>query len=141
MVNVIAPDAPVFTTVAIMTLTVICLYIFRLTAYWVTGYAFSDAIGRTQWIRGFNASQVFLGVMLIIPALVAMFYPAYAINMLWLSVCAYLVAEIAFIRKGFMIFYCRFAYLFYFILYLCALEIIPLILTYLGAVRLYRLII
>lgn len=133
-------EAPVFATVAAMTGVAVGLYLFRLCAYMVTGYAFSDPVGRLQWIRGFNASQVFLGCVLVFPALGAMFYPQVSGTMLLIAGIAYVLAEIVFICKGFRIFYHGFESLLYFILYFCTLEIIPLVSAGSLAVILYRLI-
>ncbi len=131
---------PVFASVAAMTGIAIGLYLFRLCGYWVTGYAFTDHMGRLQWIRGFNASQIMLGCLLTLPSLIAIFYPDAAPAMLIIASVSYIAAESVFICKGFRIFYHHFESLLYFILYLCALEIIPVILAFYGAVSLYRLI-
>jgi len=139
--GILSADAPVFTAVAAMTGVSVALYVGRLCAYWVTGYAFTDPVGRLQWIRGFNASQVFLGCMLVLPALVSTFYPQASGAMLIVAGIAYILAETVFVCKGFRIFYHRFESLVYFILYLCTLEIIPLISACYGAVGLYRLVI
>ena len=139
--GMLSADAPVFAAVAAMTGVSVALYVFRLCAYWVTGYAFTDPVGRLQWIRGFNASQVFLGCMLVLPAFVSTFYPQASGAMLIVACIAYVLAETVFICKGFRIFYHRFESLLYFILYFCTLEIIPLILACYGAVGLYRLVI
>lgn len=129
----LCPDKPVFTTVAAMTGVAVCLYLLRLCGYMVTGYAFTDPTGRQLWIRGFNASQVLLGCLLIIPSLTATFYPYAAPAMLIVSACAYAGTEAVFISKGFRIFYNHLGSLLYFILYLCTLEIIPLIFAFYGA--------
>jgi hypothetical protein len=91
------------------------------------GYAFADNEGRKQWLRGFNASQAFLGFGLAIPALVTVFYPAAATIMLQIATIMYILARLVFIFKGFKIFYHKISSLVYFILYLCTLEVIPLI--------------
>ncbi|MCD8395440.1 MAG: DUF4271 domain-containing protein [Bacteroidales bacterium] len=111
-------------------------YIFQLLAYKVVGYAFSDAIGASQWVRGYNSSQAFLGVGLVIPAVVIIFYPGAAEPMLWTGAGLYVLARITFIIKGFRIFYHNFSSLLYFILYLCALEIIPILLLGLAIISL-----
>jgi hypothetical protein len=102
-------------------------YIFQLAAYSTVGYAFADNEGRKQWLRGFNASQAFLGFGLAIPALVTVFYPAAATIMLQIATIVYILARLVFIFKGFKIFYHKISSLVYFILYLCTLEVIPLI--------------
>lgn len=118
-----------------MLLGITCsLYLFQLTSYGLIGYVFSDKTGRNQWIKGFNASQSLLGFTLIIPALFTLFYPDTIQVMLLLSAILYIIARIVFICKGFRIFYHNFSSLLYFILYLCTVEIIPVILAYSGIV-------
>jgi hypothetical protein len=136
-----ASELPTFTTVALMTAIAIVLYLFRICAYGIIGYAFTDKIGSQQWIRGFNASQALLGCMLIVPALVATFYPHVVSSMLILAIILYFIAEIVFICKGFRIFYLHFESLLYFILYLCAVEIIPLVLAFYTAMNIHQIIV
>ncbi len=116
------------------TLMLICLtasyYVFQLCAYSTLGYTFTTRAGKRHFVQGFTASQSLLGFLLIIPALVAIFYPEAGDVMLKVAAVCYLVARMVFIAKGFRIFYTKIFSLFYFILYLCALEIIPLIILY-----------
>lgn len=102
-------------------------YVWQLAVYKIVGYAFTDKESTRQWITGFNASQALLSFMLIIPALIALFYSNAADEMLVIAVCCYILARILFICKGFRIFYTNFGSLLYFILYLCTLEIAPLL--------------
>ena len=94
---------------------------------------FSLPDGRRQWLRGFNASQSLAGLALIIPALLTIFYPDAARPTLIVAGCIYFLARVIFIAKGFRIFFTRITSLVYFILYLCTLEIIPVILVYQAA--------
>ncbi len=105
-------------------------YLFELTAYQTVGYTFATGDGRREWIRGFNASQALLGVGLSLPAIAVTFYPSMsAVMSLW-GLVVYMVVRILFIIKGFRIFYDKMTSFLYFILYLCTLEIIPVILVY-----------
>ena len=108
-------------------------YCFQLCAYNLLGYVFSTPDGRRQWRRGFNASQTLAGLALIIPALLTIFYPDAARPTLIVDGCIYFLARVVFITKGFRIFFTRITSLVYFILYLCTLEIIPVILVYQAA--------
>lgn len=110
-------------------------YLWQIAVYRLVGYAFADRDSTRQWITGFNASQVLLSLLLIIPALVALFYTDLTEIMLAIAVACYILTRILFICKGFRIFYTNFGSLLYFILYLCTLEIIPVIA--LGAVSAY----
>jgi len=102
-------------------------YLFQLTACAVVGYVFTDKLGASLWRRGLNASQAILGLTLIVPTLVSLFYPDLTSEMLILAALLYILSRICYISKGFRIFYNNFPSLLYFILYLCALEIIPVI--------------
>ena len=109
---------------------VLGLYVFYLSAYSAVGYTFSTDEGRREWIRGFSASMALLAMALALPALAIIFYPASAPIMVFLSLLLFIIAKIAFVVKGFRIFFDKLLSLLYFILYLCTLEIIPIILAY-----------
>ena len=105
-------------------------YLFELVSYNIVGYTFAGTEGRREWLRGFNASQALLGVALTVPAALVLFYPATTLWMVIAGAFAWFLARVFFISKGFRIFYDKIGSLLYFILYLCTLEIIPLILVY-----------
>ncbi len=130
----IVPDNKVFGIVGVLTLLTSSFYLLQLLAYTVIGHVFSDRIGATQWIKGFNASPSLLGFFIIIPSLTSLFYSNHAASMFTISAIFYFIARVIFISKGFRIFYHNFGSLLYFILYLCTLEIIPIIWVYSGAV-------
>lgn len=124
----IAMTDSIFMPIAVLTGVAACYYVAQLIAYRFTGYLFTDPIGASQWVKGFNSSQAFLGVTLMAPALVTVFYPSATEGMLWIAIGLYAASRLMFIIKGFRIFYHNFPSLLYFILYLCALELVPLIL-------------
>lgn len=105
-------------------------YLFQLAAYSLVGYVFTDEINASQWIKGFNSSHIFLGFALIIPTMISIFYPTTTSAMINVAIALYVIARLMFICKGFRIFYNKIHSLFYFILYLCTLEIIPVIFVY-----------
>ena len=104
-------------------------YLLQLSACAVTGYAFGGADALRQWLRGLNAGTALLGFALAVPAIVTVFYPSGATAALWTAAVFYVTARLAFIVKGFRIFYNNFGSLFYFFLYLCAVEIIPVLIV------------
>lgn len=114
-------------------------YLFQYVAYSVVGYTFTDGINAAQWRHGFNLSQGVLGLTLAIPAITVMYYQEAINTLLIVALILYLTARIAFLCKGFRIFYNRLPSLVYFILYLCTLEIIPVILVVSIARRLNQL--
>lgn len=108
-------------------------YLFQLGAYSVVGWTFADATGCRMWLRGFVVSTGILGLVLPIPVIVAMFYPETSVIMTATGAIFFIISKIFFILKGYRIFFHNFFSLVYFILYLCALEIIPVILVYVQA--------
>lgn len=130
--NTITEDKIFTIVISLIGLSAI-FYILQLLIYNIIGYVFSDKVGTSLLIKGFNASQVLLGITLLVPAFISLFYPAHSGTMFGIAVLLYFIARVIFICKGFRIFYHNFGSLFYFILYLCTLEIIPVILVYSGA--------
>lgn len=121
---------PVFPEIAAIAVCALLFYFWQLVAYRMVGYVFIDRFSARQWIKGFNASQALLGISLTVPALVVLFNPEEASIMVVIGVVCYLVARLIFIFKGFRLFYENFGSLIYFILYLCSLEIVPLVLIF-----------
>ena len=99
-------------------------------AYLTIGYTFAPAEARRELIRGYTASLILPAAILALPTVAAIFYHRFAFTLAILALCTFLIAKILFIIKGFRIFYDKISDLVYFILYLCTLEIIPLILAY-----------
>ncbi len=101
-------------------------YMFKLVGYAMVGYAFAVPPGARQWLTGFNAAMAYTGLALILPTFAAMYIPEVTRWILPYCIGAWLIGQIIFICKGFRIFYRNFGSIFYFFLYLCTLEIIPL---------------
>ncbi len=121
------PTPGSFVSIASLSGAAILLYLFQLIAYQTVGFAFTGNAGRTQWIRGFNASQSFLGIFMAVPALLSLFNPNISGTLCAIGLLLYITSRVIFIIKGFRIFYENVFSLFYFILYLCSLEIIPIL--------------
>ncbi len=122
-------DVTPFLSVLALAVCVAVYYAFQLCAYSVVGYVFTSRVSARIWLRGFNASQVLLSLCVWVPALIVLFNPALGSSMLIVGGVLYVLARIIFISKGFRIFYNNIPSLIYFILYLCALEIIPLVIA------------
>ncbi|MBD5297452.1 MAG: DUF4271 domain-containing protein [Bacteroides sp.] len=123
-----------FTGVGIFTAVAAAYYLFQTVAYSTVGYVFTTPRRAITWMKGFNASQALLGITLTLPAVAALFNPGLADELLGVAAVLYLIARLIFISKGFRIFYNNSLALIYFILYLCSLEIIPLIIIYKASV-------
>ena len=125
------PSAPMAVGRVAWTIGVVAAYyVFEIAAYQTVGYTFTTSEGRREWLRGFNSSQALLGLALAIPAVLSVFYPRTLTWMVAAGAVMYFFARILFILKGFRIFYDKISGLLYFILYLCTLEIIPLLMVY-----------
>ncbi len=105
-------------------------YLFQLCAYSLVGYTFATPDETRQWLAGFNATRAYAGILLAAPAILMIFWSDWHGFLLTVSISIYCIAHSVFILKGARIFYRSIGSLFYFILYLCTLEIIPLIILY-----------
>lgn len=119
-----------FTAVVAFSALALVYYIVQIAVYSTVGYVFTTPKKAIIWIKGFNAANCLLGITLAIPAVVSLFYPDDATLILSAAAVLYVIARLIFIFKGFRIFYNNSLALLYFILYLCSLEIIPLIIIY-----------
>ena len=104
-------------------------YAVQWLVYKVLGYTFSDKEGTRLWLDGFKASQAFLGLLLLPVLILLMLYPTSGKMLLAVAALFYVLARVIFIFKGFRIFYGNLSSILYFILYLCAVEIVPLALV------------
>lgn len=115
-------------------------YIVQLGMYLVLGYVFGDKNSTSQWVAGFKASQAYLGLLLTPISLLACVYPSNLEIWMICGFALYILMRILFISKGFRIFFNNVTSSLYFILYLCSVEIVPAILSWLGAVFICSLI-
>ncbi|MDE5887265.1 MAG: DUF4271 domain-containing protein [Muribaculaceae bacterium] len=113
---------------------------FMAIAYTVVGSVFSDLRRAKIWLKGFSASQGLLSFLWFPLALISIFYPEWSAVILLIALSSFILAKIVFIWKGFRIFFTQFSSWVLFLYYLCSLEIVPLILTCLGALFLCGLI-
>ena len=126
----------IFTTLSIVTL----YYLLQLLAYYVLGYVFTSRTNTSLLLKGFNASQSLLGLLLIPLVIFLLVYPIHANTFIVIYIFIYFLCRLIFIVKGFRIFFNNFTSVFYFILYLCSGEIIPLIAIYYGIILTYSLL-
>lgn len=109
-------------------------------AYLTVGTVFSDRQHARMWVKGFAASQGLMSIIFFPLSLLVVFYPEWAGILLQIALVTFLAAKIVFIWKGFRIFFTQISSWVLFLYYLCSLEIIPLILTYLAALLLCSLL-
>lgn len=122
----IAPAMTHFMTLLLFAGVAAGYYLFQLAAYSTVGAVFADKVTSRLWLKGFNASQALLGLLLVVPALTVVFNPSATGVMVILAAILYLLARFIFIYKGFRLFYHKIGSIVYFILYLCTLEVVPL---------------
>lgn len=124
------PAAPSFPGAAASMALLGCYYMFERCAYWLVGYAFGSDEQRRLWLGGFASSQAFAGLGMAIPAILMVYMPQWHDILLIISLTIYFIFRLIFIGKGVRIFYRNFSSLLYFILYLCTLELLPLMALY-----------
>lgn len=117
--------SPLLSVVGLTALAVL-LMVVQTGGYLAVGYAFSSPDETRSWLHAFFMSQSMLSYLLILPAMAALYYPQYLAVCVVVAVGVYVVCRILFIIKGFAFFYTSPVSLFYFFLYLCTLEIVPL---------------
>lgn len=122
-----------------MTVTVaVFYYLLQFGLFRMIGYVFSTKDETMFWIKGFNASQSLMGMTLAPVAVLLLFMPNYNETLIFIATILYVIARLAFLIKSFRIFFNKIFQCVYFILYLCAVEIVPLIFSYKGVLLVYN---
>lgn len=103
-------------------------------AYWTVGNVFSDRKLTRLWLKGAAAASGLETFMLFPLSLVALSYPGWAATSLIIAGVVFVIGKIVFLYKGFRIFFSEISSWMLFLYYLCSLEIVPLILTYVATV-------
>lgn len=124
------PEVPAFGGVAMAIGLAAAYYAFQFCAYGTTGYAFAGSEQRRMWTGGFMASQAFAGLLMAPEAILLVFWPEMRFLLVTVAISVYCVAKVLFVARSFRIFFDKITALLYFILYLCTLEIIPIIALY-----------
>lgn len=109
--------------------------IFMLLAYEISGNIFTDGKLTRIWVKGATAVMGLQTFVFFPLALLALCYPAWDKWVLIAAAVAFAVGKIQFIYKGFRIFFTEISSLLLFLYYLCSIEIVPLILAYLAALK------
>ena len=127
-----SPDVPDAPTIGIGICTAMCLLYngAMQLAYWVSGYVFREARQAAMWVRGAAAAAALEAVLFFPNALLVMVRPEWTWILLIMAACVFIMGKIMFIFKGIRIFFNHSSSWLLFLYYLCSLEIVPLILTY-----------
>ena len=107
-----------------------------LLAYWVVGSVFSDRNETRLWFKGAASANALETFILFPCALLTLTCPYWSLPLLAVAAAIFLIGKIVFLYKGFRIFFNEISSWLLFLYYLCSLEIIPLLLTYVAAVYL-----
>lgn len=114
---------------------VVALYLVVIfSAYYIVGNVFSDMKLTRLWLKGAGASSALETFLLFPIALLALNYPAWEKELLIAAGVVFVIGKIIFLYKGFRIFFNQISSWLLFLYYLCSLEIVPLILTYVASV-------
>lgn len=113
---------------------VIAVYtLVMMAGYSISGRIFTDARHAAMWTRGFTSGQG-VGSLLMFPlALLQLCYSNYSEIWVICALIVLIIVKIVFIWQGFRIFFSQCGSLLLFLYYLCSLEIVPLILSYMAA--------
>jgi len=119
-----------------ISLVLLIFFLYKLFTYSAIGAIFFNKEMKTQWNDDFFSLISINGIFLFLPALIVFYVETLYAFCLYFLVF-YLILNLFFIfYKIFSIFFYKKQHLLYFILYLCAQEIIPLYLVYRGFVYL-----
>lgn len=104
------------------------LFLLQIILYHTTGYVFAPVTERIKvWLQGFNSTQALLGLILIPITLMLDLHQGSPQALVTIGIGLFCLLRIVFICKGFRIFFNKIGRYLYFILYLCALEIVPIV--------------
>ena len=115
-------------------------HIAMLALCWLLGFIFSDRASTGLWLDGLKASSSMLGVLLAPITFAILLFPSFIKMGLFMAIILYFLARLIVIYKAFRIFFNNLQSSLYFILYLCSVEIVPVILSLAGAMNLCRIL-
>jgi len=130
----LALQSSVFLHVAVLTGAMALFIALQLLLYRLLGFTFADSDTTDMWVGGFLSSQAAVGLLLFPVAVITLVFPSTIKMMVTLAIALYILGRIVFISKGFRIFFNNLSSSVYFILYLCAIEIVPPLLALAGTV-------
>lgn len=115
-------------------------YLLQLVVYRVLGNIFSNSSLSNTFIENFTSINLFIGLFFSPAILSMLFIPQVTPIALYTCLIFYILARLLIIYKGISIFLLHLFGILYLILYLCALEITPIILIKKGVVYLYKIL-
>ena len=114
--------------------------LFMWWAYACVGWVFGDREHASLWIKGFASSQALIAPAFFVIALIGICQPFTGFGVGVAATIFFILGKLAFIWKGYRIFFNQFSSWVLFLCYLCSLEIVPLVLCYRCAIFLGRVL-
>ena len=115
-------------------------YMLQYGIYLILGYLFKGGNKMHLLNSTYSSLTSIRGLLLILPVLVAIYY-TYSLNyFILIFIFVYFITRLIFICKGVKIFFSGIYSLLYLILYLCTLEIAPLLIIYKGIFQLFEFV-
>lgn len=133
-------QAHVFMNVGVLSGACLVFHLLQNAFYATLGYVFSDPLSRRLWLIGFRASQSVCGMLLFPVTAFLLLFPSAMEVLLVLAACIYVIVKMVFILKGLRIFFNKISLSFYFILYLCSVEFVPLVIFAISLVEICTLL-
>lgn len=113
--------------------------IFMVFSYLLVGNVFLDKQSLQMWMQGFFASQGLQAICFFPLSLMSICYPDWMEVLLLICAFVFILCKILFILKGLRIFFGQIASILPFLYYLCSLELVPLVMSYVAALRICAL--
>lgn len=118
----------IFTCVVAFSLITALYYFAQFAIYFILGFVFSDKVHTQILLDGFKAAFSLVGLFMLPIMLIIVTFQWGNETILIIAAIIYILVRIIFIVKGLRIFYTNLPSILLFILYLCSVEIIPIIL-------------
>ncbi len=115
-------------------------YLLKKAMYNLLGFVFADPEKFSLWKSSYHASIRTWGITLYLPVLWMVFLESYYWIPILMFVFLYILCRFVILYKSIQIFFTKNHGLFFISLYLCAVEILPLILLCQGLINLYNFI-
>lgn len=134
-----ADARPPLGAVGLMTLVAAAVMTVQFLGYRAVGFAFTSRELTGAWVHAFSMSQALAGYLLAPLAVCALVYPEAAGGLLIAAGAVYVGCRILLYIRAFGIFYQNYRSILEFFLYLCTLEIVPLLLAWVVSARILTL--
>jgi hypothetical protein len=129
-----------FMLIALFSGVIILFYLLKQSLYSIYGYAFNESDKCKLWDRNYRTLSYIWGVLLYLPVLWITYDSEHLKTIIILFVFIFILYRFAVFHITFRIFYTKNTGLLYFSSYLCAQEIVPLLLLYESLNYLYNVI-